>query len=171
MGNAFPFESEDGVCLAAAGNLERGVTVKGRHLYLGTEGSLGKVERQLVEDIIVVPGENFMLGYRYGNVKIASGTAPGSGVTFTTEPYLGAAVNSGGYIDQNAALLLLSAGAFALGAGLGNNAALTPALGAGSSGGKAPEDTLLDPAYLSAAVAVRAAAGLTARFAAGTVAQ
>jgi hypothetical protein len=67
--------------------------------------------------------------------------------------------------------MFLFAGAFTLGATLGDDAALAMALRAGSSGGEAAKDTLLDSAHLPCAIAVRASARLTTRLAADTLAQ
>ena len=66
--------------------------------------------------------------------------------------------------------MLLLAGTPALGAGLGNNPALAPALGAGSNISKATEDTLLNTLHLPCTIAVRAAAGLAAWLTAGALA-
>jgi len=44
MGDAFTFKPKDGIRLAARWNFELGVTVKGGHRYLSTEGSLSKVD-------------------------------------------------------------------------------------------------------------------------------
>jgi hypothetical protein len=44
MGNTLSFKPKDFTRLAASRNLELGFTVQGGHLYLGTEGSLNKVD-------------------------------------------------------------------------------------------------------------------------------
>jgi len=62
------------------------------------------------------------------------------------------------------------AAALAAWAGVGDNLALAAALRASGRLGKAPEDALVDAAYLSAAVAVGASAGLAARLAARALA-
>ena len=60
MWNALIFKSKDLPRLAASRNLEFDITVQGWYPYLSAEGSLGKVDWQLIENIIVIPYENLM---------------------------------------------------------------------------------------------------------------
>jgi hypothetical protein len=84
---------------------------------------------------------------------------------------LRAIINPSRDVNQNIALALLFTCASALGAGLGNNSTFTAALVASSGVGEAAEEALLDSAHLPSAITVGASGGLTARFAANTLAQ
>jgi len=61
MGNPLPFKSEDLPRLTAGWNLEFGFAAQGGHLYLSAQSSLDNVDWQVVEDVIIVSGEEFML--------------------------------------------------------------------------------------------------------------
>jgi len=61
MGDTLTFKPKDGTCLATSRNLKLGFALQRRHFYLSTEGSLSKVDWQLVEDIITISGEKVML--------------------------------------------------------------------------------------------------------------
>jgi len=60
MGNAFILKPKDFTRLAASRELELGFTVEGRHLYLSTKGSLGKVDWQLIENVVTVSDEELV---------------------------------------------------------------------------------------------------------------
>jgi hypothetical protein len=168
---ALTFNPKDGTRLAARGNLETGFTVNGGHLHLGTEGSLGKVDRKLIVDIITIPGEELMLLYGEGNVEITGGTAFCPGITLTAQAYLVAVINPGGNLDLDTALVFPLAAAPALGTGLGNDFALAMALAADGGVNKAAKQCLLGATYLPGAITTGTSAGLGPRFTADTVAQ
>jgi len=60
MGDTLAFKPEDLTRLAASRELELDFIIKGRHLYLSAEGSLSKVEWQLVENVVTVSDEELV---------------------------------------------------------------------------------------------------------------
>jgi len=63
MRNAPAFKPEDGARLATNRDLKLGVTVQSGHLYFSAKGSLSKVNRQLVENVVTISCEKLMLQY------------------------------------------------------------------------------------------------------------
>jgi len=61
MGNSLPFKPEDLPRLTAGWNLEFGFAAQRRHLYLSAQSSLDNVDWQVVEDVVIISGEEFML--------------------------------------------------------------------------------------------------------------
>ena len=60
MGNTLVFKTKHLTRLAASRYFELGFPIKSRYLYINAEGSLGKVNRVVVENIITIPGEKFV---------------------------------------------------------------------------------------------------------------
>ena len=166
---ALTLKPKDLPCLTAGRDLELGLTVQGRYLYLGAEGSLSKVDWQFVEYIVVISVEKLVLFDRQGDIEIARGAASFPGFAFAAEAYLNAIINSGGDGDQNTALVLFLASASALGTALSDDFALAVALGTGSDIGESTENTLLDSVHLPGAITVGASAGLSAWLTAGAL--
>ena len=171
MANTLALNLEDLPCLTARRNLELGFAVQSGHLYLGAQRRLNKVDGQLVDEVIIVSGEDFMLFHGEGNVEVARRAAPGTGFTITAEAYLGTVIHPSRYSKRNITLEPFFTAAPALGAGVDNNSAFAVALITGGGVGKAPEEALVDPAHLSAAIAVGTSRGLGAGLAANTLAQ
>jgi hypothetical protein len=118
-----------------------------------------------------MPAEEFMLLDGEGEVKSARGTTPCPRFPLAFEAYVGAVVHPGRDFNRNVALLLLSAGALAGGAGVGDNFAVTPALLAGGGVSETPEKALVDAAHLPRAIAAGAFLGLGTGLGANAVAQ
>jgi len=88
MVNPLTFKPKDFARLTAGRNLELDLSVKGRYLYLSTEGSLGNIDRQLVESIITIPGKKLMGQYCQRNVEVTWGTTSRPSLPFTSNTYL-----------------------------------------------------------------------------------
>ena len=93
MGDTFILKSEDLTRLAAGWYLEFDSTIEGGHLYLSAQSTLSKVDWQLVEDVIVIPGKELMLFNGQSYIEITRGAASGPRLPFTPESYLGFIVN------------------------------------------------------------------------------
>jgi hypothetical protein len=60
MGDTPTLKSEDLTRLTASRELELDFIIKGRHLYLSAEGSLSKVDWQLIENVVTVSDEELV---------------------------------------------------------------------------------------------------------------
>jgi len=127
------------------------------------QGSLDKVYRQLVDDIIAVAGKKFVGQDGYIGIDVTRGATPVTNISLAADTYPGAVINTGRDFDQNFTLMLFIAGAVALGAWLGDDSTLTSTPVAGGPGLEAAKNACLNPAHLSRTVTLGAAAWLAAR--------
>ena len=63
MRDAFMLQSEFPAGLASRRNGELGPAVKGGHFHLKAQSRLGKVDGKFINNVILLPDEEFMLGY------------------------------------------------------------------------------------------------------------
>jgi hypothetical protein len=86
------------------------------------------VDRQFVDDIIGLTGEEVVLLYRDDDVKIARRAAADTGIAFAGHPDTVTVIDAGGYFDRDTPLVFLIAGPPAIVAGVGNDSPFAVAL-------------------------------------------
>ena len=146
------------------------IAVKGGYFDLSAERCLREVNRQFVDDVVVISHEQLMLLHPDGHIKVTGRAAPHAHIPLAAEAYLGAVLYAGWNLDRDAALLFFPAFPLALRARLGNDLSLALAPVAYGRVNKTAEEAALDAAHLAAAVAVRTTDRLTAWLGTGTTA-
>jgi hypothetical protein len=123
LGHALASKAEDAAGLGALGDGQlRLVTAEHGNLQGGTEGGLGKADRDLAEEMGAVAPEELVVRDPEDDVEVAGGATLGSPLALAGDPELGAVVDAGGNLDLERALGLDLALAVARLALLGDDA-------------------------------------------------
>src|SRR5579883_1104481 len=129
------------------------------HLHLGPQCSLGKANRQLVNDIVAIAFKERMWLHRQDDIEIAGGTAARAHLALAGHADINAVIDAGGDIDLHASILAHASLAATLLAGSSNHASFAATALAHCHIDKLAKDRLLHAADLAGALAGRTTRG------------
>ena len=167
MGNALAPNAKLRPGLRALGYFQRRrFPLQSGNGLLHAQGRLGHIQRQGIEQVVLLPVKKGVGLHRYLNIQVARRPALTAGVALAGQAHRHSVLNAGGDVDQGRPAAPFHPAAAAVGARGFNNAAPALAGGTGGNLGELTEQAALGAPHLPLAAASGAGIDRRARFAA-----